>query len=121
MRPLAYARGPLLAVLLLYPHAGWAADAPTAEALFRAGREASDRGDHEVACERFHESYRLEPAVGTLLNIASCEEALGQLANAWEAYRHVAETLPPDDDRQELVRSRLSTLDERVPRVTLHV
>lgn len=121
MRTLVYGRVHLVAALILCTHALRAADAPTAEALFRAGREASDRGNYKIACDRFRESYRLDPAAGTLLNIASCLESLGELANAWETYRHVAESLAPDDDRLELVQSRAAALDERLPRVTLHI
>ena len=55
-------------------------DPPAAEALFRAGRSAFDRGDYADALRRFSESYQLEPAVGTLLNVASTEERLGKLA-----------------------------------------
>jgi hypothetical protein len=105
--------------VVLYAGAARAGDAPTAEALFRAGREASERGDPKVACERFEESYRLDAAPGTLLNIATCEEALNRLADAWESYQHVAESLPPDDDRLALVKERLTALDAKLPRLTL--
>ena len=96
-------------------------DAPTAEALFRAGREASQQRDHATACQRFKESYRLDPAPGTLLNIATCEEQLGHLAEAWESYRHILETLPAGDDRTDLVRQHLSALEPRLPRLTLRL
>src|SRR3989442_15930933 len=94
------ARAALVVLALLWCAApARAGDAPTAEALFRAGRAASKRGDTKVACERFSESYRLDAAVGTLLNLAACEEALHRLVDAWKSYQHVAESLPPDDDR----------------------
>jgi hypothetical protein len=56
-------------------------DSATAEALFAAGREAIRRGDYQAACPMFAESNRLDPAVGTVLNLAICEEHLGQLAS----------------------------------------
>jgi hypothetical protein len=74
-------------------------DPPAAEALFRAGREAAEAGNHELACVRFRESYRLDRTAGTLLNIAVCEEALAQLAQAWEHYREVGEALDSGDER----------------------
>src|SRR5687768_2981870 len=51
-------------------------DAAAAEALFRQGRQAADAGDHAKACEKFKESNRLDPALGTVFNIADCEEKL---------------------------------------------
>lgn len=98
-----------------------AGDPATAEALFRSGREASKRGDHELACQRYRESYRLDAAPGTLLNIGDCEEALHHLANAWESYLHVVESLPAGDDRMALVKERIAALDARLPRLTLRL
>src|SRR5262245_40491856 len=68
------------------------------ETLFRAGRDAMQRGDATSACAKFRESYRLEQAPGTLLNIAVCEEALGELCNAWQHYQDLIHELPADDD-----------------------
>jgi hypothetical protein len=93
----------------------------TAEALFRAGRDAARRGDHATACEKFRESNRLDPAVGTLLNIAICEEELGQLASAWQHYLEVLEGLFVSDDRLPFVKARVQALEKRVPRLTLRL
>jgi hypothetical protein len=94
-------------------------DAAVAEALFRAGRDAADRGDPATACTRFQESYRLDAAIGTLLNLADCEEQLGRLARAWEHYRRVSDALALSDERLPVVRERLSRLEPRVPKLTL--
>ena len=59
-------------------------DPAAAEALFEAGRQAATRGDWTTACPKFAESQRLDPAPGTLLNLADCEEHLGHLASAWD-------------------------------------
>ena len=60
-----------------------------ASRLFAEGRELAKRGDHAAACQAFIESYALEPAVGTLLNLARCDEELGAPARAWVKYREV--------------------------------
>jgi hypothetical protein len=91
----------------------------TAEALFRAGRQASARGDHATACAKYRESYRIENALGTLLNIAVCEQALGELASAWQHYQHVLSALPSDDTRVALTRARLEEVERRLPRLTV--
>jgi hypothetical protein len=89
--------------------------------LFRAGREALQQGDTATACAKFHESYRLEHAVGTILNMAACEEALGELSDAWQHYQDVVHELPENDDRMLIARDRLEQLDQRLPRVTVHL
>jgi hypothetical protein len=110
------------AIVLVAGQAAGQQRAPaTAEALFRAGRDAARHGDHATACEKFRESNRLDPAVGTLLNIAICEEELGQLASAWQHYLEVLEGLFVSDDRLPFVKTRVQALEKRVPRLTLRL
>lgn len=121
-------RGPLLrwlSLLLGVQLAGVAyaqsatSDSARAEELFRLGRQASARGDHEAACESYRASFQLESALGTLLNIAVCEEALGELTSAREHYQRVLPALPAGDARVALARDRLQALERRLPRVTV--
>jgi hypothetical protein len=82
--------------LALTVHAsGWArADvaAPTkddvarAEARFHAGEQLFDDNQFDAACAAFDESERLDPQLGTLLNLAFCEERIGKTATAWHEY-----------------------------------
>lgn len=58
-----------------------------AEALFRDGRRLIDEQKYRDACEKFAASQRLDPAVGTLLNLGKCYEKTGQTASAWATYR----------------------------------
>ena len=51
-------------------------DPAAAEELFRQGRAAAQRKDFSTACAKFRESNRLDPAVGTVFNIADCDEKL---------------------------------------------
>ncbi len=44
-------------------------DPAAAEALFRSGRVAIEKGDYASACPKFEESSRLDPAVGTTCNL----------------------------------------------------
>src|SRR5262249_18414147 len=62
-------------------------DPKAAEEAFRLGREAFQRGDFTTARDRFAESHRLDPAVGTLLNLAETELRLGDNANARRHYQ----------------------------------
>ncbi len=94
--------------------------APTAAALFVQARRDAASGDYEQACPRFAESLRLAPAVGTMLNLADCEEHRGHLADALEQFRHALEALPDGDDRVRFARERIAKLTPRVPHVRLH-
>ena len=109
----------LMVLGLASPAAAQQVDSASADALFEAGREALDRGDVAVACQRFEESNRLEPAAGTILNLANCREKLGQLASAWQRYREAIQKLPAGDERLELARERATALEPRVPKLTL--
>src|SRR5262245_21083695 len=65
-----------------------AGDAGTAEALYRSAKDAAKKGDWAKACGQFAESHRLDPAPGTLINLADCEEHRGLIASA---HRHFLE------------------------------
>jgi hypothetical protein len=103
------------------PAAAQNQDAAAAEVLFRNGRAAADAGDYAAACAMFHESERLDPALGTLLNIADCEERLGHLATAWTAYEEVAQRLPAEDPRHTIAATRRAALEPRLPRLRIHL
>lgn len=111
-------RPSLIAIVLMgvSPAAAEADPEAAAEALFRSGRQAAADGDHAQACQRFRESQRLQPAAGTVLNLAICEEQLEQLVEAWQHYHAALDSLPDGDTRRDIARARLSKLDARLPR-----
>jgi hypothetical protein len=90
-----------------------------AQVFFARGREAAQRGDAKVACENFAESLRLDVAVGTLFNLAKCEEDLGRLANAWQHIQEGINRMRSDDPRRRDALSALTKLDAHVPRLTI--
>jgi hypothetical protein len=94
-------------------------DPAAATALFQEGREAAKKGDYAVACVKMEESYRLDSAPGTLLNLADCHEHLGHLATAWQRFTEATEKLPPTDDRLAAVKARVAALAPRLPRLTI--
>ncbi len=109
--------------LTAVPSPAYAQDqnAAAAEVLFRDGRAAADQGDYKTACAKFHESNRLDPAVGTLFNIADCEEKLGHLATAWTSFKEVSQRLPSDDERRVIAVQRSAALEPRLPRLRIHL
>ncbi|MCL2451247.1 MAG: hypothetical protein FWD17_20060, partial [Polyangiaceae bacterium] len=56
-----------------------ASEEAAAEALFEQGRDLMLAGRVAEACPKFAESERLDPAPGTLLNLATCYERNGQV------------------------------------------
>ena len=94
-------------------------DPAAADALFQRAREAMARGDNATACTQFAESQRLDPAPGTLLNVAQCEEKEGKLTASLTHLNEVLEALPKDDFRVPYARAQLVALKPRVPMVTV--
>jgi hypothetical protein len=93
-------------------------DPAAADALFQKGREAAEKGQWGSAAAKFAESQRLDPAPGTLLNLADCEEHLGQLASAYEHFKTALETMPANDDRVPFAKAHVASLEKSVPHVT---
>jgi hypothetical protein len=114
---------PLAALLLSLAASASAQNPPrdpaAAAALFHEGREAARRGDYAVACPKLTDSYRLDPAPGTALNLADCNEHLGKIASAWQLYLQAVEMLEPKDDRVAIARQRGAALERRIPRLTI--
>lgn len=96
-------------------------DPAAAEALFLQGRRAMEQHDPETACAKFAESQRLDPAAGTLLNLAQCEEARGRIASAWTTYREALEQLPAGDARRAFAKKRLGLIEPRLPRLIVRL
>lgn len=94
-------------------------DPTTAEALFRAARAAADKGDYAAACPKFEESNRLDLEVGTIFNLADCDEHLGKVASAWQLFKEVAQRLPPNDERVSIASSRATALEKKLPHLVL--
>jgi hypothetical protein len=80
-----------------------------------------NRKDYKRALDLLRTSQGLEPGRGKLLNIALCEEQLGQLASAWKHFQEVAAQLPPGDDRAPIVKQHLDAIGPKVAyvRITL--
>jgi hypothetical protein len=94
-----------------------------AEALFRDGRELLERGEYAAACGKLGESYRLDPASGTLLNLALCHEQEGKLATAWVEYQNALARVRREgsEERISFARDAIARVEPRVPRVRIEV
>lgn len=113
----------VLILFLLAPRlaaATGAQDPAAAAALFEAGRAAMAEGRYDEACLKFTESHRYDPnAVGTVLNLALCNEELGKVATASAHYAWALQRFPAGDERIAVARERKAAVDERVAHLTL--
>jgi serine/threonine-protein kinase len=101
----------------------FAGDEIMAEALFREGRALMDAGNYGAACPKLAESYSQDPATGTLLALAVCEQESGKTASAWA---HFAEALSRAkregrDDRAQVAREELAAVEGKLSRLTIAV
>jgi tetratricopeptide (TPR) repeat protein len=94
-----------------------AQDRASAEVLFEEGRRLAAQGDYDGARKKFEESERLDPAAGTLLNLADCEERLGRTASAWAALREAAARaeLAGETARANAAREKAAALEPSLP------
>jgi hypothetical protein len=92
--------------------------AQDAETLFREGRKALDAGDWTTACAKFSESQRLEPAPGTLVNVARCEERAGKLLMAVEHFRTAASGFTRAEARKAAT-DKANEIEGKIGKLTL--
>ncbi len=100
------------------------ADSAAAESLFRDGRALIKQGKLAAGCDKLTASQKIEPSVGTLLNLGDCREKLGQLATAWAAFRQ-AESLAKrsggEDKRLTEAARRAAALEARLSNLIIEV
>ena len=98
-------------------------DAAAAEALFAQGKKLMAAGKPADACPKFAESQRLDPGVGTLLNLAACYEASGRYASAWSTFLEGESAARADNNAgaARVARSRADALAGKLSKLTITV
>lgn len=94
-----------------------------ADALFREGKRLSDAGKTDKACPMLEESYRLDPALGALLNLAICYERAGRTASAWATFSKLRSDASRrnDSSRETIAREHVAALEPKLVRLTINV
>jgi hypothetical protein len=100
-----------------------ASEPDVAEELFRDGHALLKEHRYPEACSKFAESQRHDPASGTLLALAYCQELAGLLASARASYVAAAELARTEhqNERQRAATERAASLAERVSTLTVIV
>jgi hypothetical protein len=111
-------------VLVVAPRAAYAdgpRDALAAEALFSEARALIKDGRWDDACPKLEASHALDPALGTLLNLAECYAKVGKTASAWLRYREAAAKAVQlgQKEREAIARDRAKALEERLCKMTV--
>ncbi len=91
-----------------------------ADALFKHGKKLMGEKRYADACEAFEKSNKLDPGIGTQLNIAKCYEDWGKIGRAFLAYQQ-AEKMAKDakDPREPKIHELVEDLDSQAPRLTI--
>ena len=89
----------------------YAGDKEKADTLFKQGKKLMAEKKYSDACEAFEQSMKLDPGIGTELNIARCYEEWGKVGRAWHAYK-AAEKMAKDagDSRADKIDGLLNHL-----------
>ena len=100
-----------------------AEEADVAEQLFRDGHALLKEHRYSEACPKFAESQQHDPASGTLLALAYCQELAGQLASAQASYTAAAELARAEkqDERQRAASQRAQELTSRLSTLTIRL
>ncbi len=92
-----------------------------AEALFTEGRKLVAEQRFADAVEKFEASQRLDPGIGTLMNLGLCYEKTGKTASAWLRFREAATLARRRGERvhEEAAAERISALEPKLCRLTV--
>ena len=90
-----------------------------ADALFTEGLALLKAESFALACAKFEESHSLDPAPGTLFNLATCEEGRGRFATAARRWREAATLLPADDSRRPKAEKNAAEAEGKAARLVL--
>ena len=117
----------LTVAFLLLPSPAYAEptseDRAAAQSLFDEARNLVKAGRASEACPKLEESQRLDPGIGTQLNLADCYEKAGRTASAWALFLDAGEAARKTGDakRESLATGNAKRLEPSLARVKIVV
>ncbi len=98
-------------------------NAAIAEKLFLDGRALLTAGKVHEACDKFADSQRANPALGTLMHLASCHEKDHRPATAWSEFTDAAEQArnSGQHEREQFARTHAAALEKQLQKVVIEV
>ena len=113
---------PALASGLAVTLVALASFATDAGVLFDEGVKLLDAGRFAEACPKLEESQRLEPAAGTLLNLAACYEKSDRRVLALATFRQASSAAAARGraDWKKVADDHAASLDAALPKVPIH-
>jgi hypothetical protein len=115
-RPFAVIAASVVSIVLLGAPVAGAEDATS---LFNDGRAAAKSGNYLVARQKFEAAFKLDPAPGTLLNLADCDEHLGHILEAVKSYRLAAAAFPAKDPRRPYAVKKVAETEKKIAHLSL--
>jgi hypothetical protein len=97
-------------------------DSAAAEALFQQAKTLTEQQRYEEACPKFAASYKLDRTLGTLLNLADCEEHTSRVASAWAHWGEAVELAQRTGDKRDaFAAGHRDALAPRLPMLRLDI
>jgi tetratricopeptide (TPR) repeat protein len=109
-------------IVLAVSSLAYAGDKEKADSLFKQGKKLMGEKKYEQACDSFEQSQKLDPGIGTELNIARCYEEWGKTAHASAAYKSALKMAKDaNDSRADKIDGLINQLEPSVPHLTMHI
>ena len=91
-----------------------------ADDLFKQGKKLMADKRYAEACPKLEESMKLDPGIGTSLNIGKCYEEWGRIGRALTAYQTALKMAKEGKDKRVPdIQKLVDDLDSQVPRLTI--
>ena len=117
----ALALGVLLTFAASAPASAAGPPGSPARAELERGYELRRQGNFVEALPHLLQSYRLDPQVKTLINLADSEEHVGKLVDARAHWREAQVDSASGKDIAEEARRRIAALDARIPTLRIRL
>jgi tetratricopeptide (TPR) repeat protein len=109
-----------IATLVALASTSLAGNKDKADALFKEGKKLMSEKRYAEACPKLEQSMKLDPGIGTELNIGKCYEDWGRIGKALIAYKKALEMAKGDKDKRvPQIQELVDGLDSQAPRLTI--